>query len=521
MARPSRRREEWGPSYRNVPDWAHHASALVAHCLPAPEIPRCTPAPDYASMRDAACGDLQRRFADPLRVVEVQGVRIVSVLDALVFAHNLQSRRIHAGAWRPDGTVEFNFLNRIEIGRPFAGFAWLDVVLSQWCVLWPGFATVVGAAQMGGRMRNALKRWIREHINMQVQRQAFGAALKLEPRVVWMAERLERRRRHGWLFADRYNAVGRHFQQLEWALAGSPPLFRLVGSALLDGQLVDPNEPVAATLRHLRTLGVSAAAWKTARRLGPRVFDLAIDRARNGRLFEVCVEVLRLLEITDLQPPPDRLQQVLYSQHNLRGTDRVRFERGWCRYPDWFLRSAARAARDAKNRAALESFVADEYLPAVEWLVDARPRPDSNQKHAGWPWIRRAVTTWLNDPGPTWTGSTQAWHSAIESGFFGGYHVFALRDPQALIEEGVAMRHCVADYIEECALGRARVFSLRDPNSGERVATAMLRRGAEGHWSLSELRERRNRAPTDSMQNAARWLCFRYSEKMARLSATT
>lgn len=39
-----------------------------------------------------------------------------------------------------------------------------------------------------------------------------------------------------------------------------------------------------------------------------------------------------------------------------------------------------------------------------------------------------------------------------------------------LIDEGEAMRHCVADYAVDCAMGRSRVFSVRDA-TGQRLST--------------------------------------------------
>lgn len=517
MAKSIQAGETWARSIRAVPEWAQQAEELVARCLASPRVP--SPAVTglgFEAVSEAACADLLRRFAAPLRVADVGDVRIVSMLDALVFVHDRARRQVCVGAWQPDGTLAVNTLGRIEIGWPLAGFAWLDVLLAQWQKHWTAFAPALRRRHFRNRVRNALKRWIRDTLDMKAQRKEFGEALELDPRAVWMTERLERRHRGGWLFADRYNAVGRNFSRLEWVLADSPPLFRLVGLALLDAHLVDPDEPVASTLQRLRALGVSEAAWRAACRFGARLFDTAIDSAANPRLFETCVEVLRMIEHTDLLPPPVALQKILYWQHSLRDSNQVHFKPGWCSFQPWFLRHAARAARDALSRNELHFFLDGEFLPAVDWLTEVRPSPDANQLRAGWRWIDRARSDWACDPARIWEGSGRAWASALVDGYCGGYNVFPLGDPKSMIEEGRAMHHCIALFIEDCLRGQVRAFSLRDVNTGERVLTAMLRRVNDDEWVLADARMRMNRKAKGLALSAALLLSCRYGQSVAK-----
>jgi hypothetical protein len=470
----------------------------------------------FNALRDAACADLQRRFADPLRVVVRGAVRMLSVLDALVFVHDTARRHVCVGAWQPDGTLAINTLNRVEIGRPLAGFAWLDVLLAQWREEWASFGARFRRPCIGNRLRKALRCWMRNNVDLPAQRRLFSEALALEPRMVWMAERLGPNEPHGWLFTDRYNAVGRHFQQLEWVLADSPSLFRLVGLALLERRLKNPDEPVASTRQMLRTLGISDAAWRQACRLGPRLYDVALAVALPHMRFQACVAALRLLMVADLQPLPKALQQVLYWQHALPDMDVVDFHRNWCSFPDWFIRSAARAARQAEGRGEVALFIDEEFLPAVEWLCEEHARPDDNQVHAGWAWIQRAVRGWSEDPARLWRHSSLFWRSLIEVENVDGFNAYALRDPQSLIEEGRVMHHCVARYVDACARGTFRVFSLRDASTGGRVATVLLELFGDDRWIVGEARERMNRLCTGAARRAAERLADRYSEAAAR-----
>ena len=110
---------EWARSRRATPAWAVALEALTLQQFAAPALP---PLPalgrGFAAIRDAACADLLRRFADPVRVVDVDGVRIVNVLDAVVYIHDRTQRHVSVAAWQPDGTLVINTISRFEIGHP-------------------------------------------------------------------------------------------------------------------------------------------------------------------------------------------------------------------------------------------------------------------------------------------------------------------------------------------------------------------------------------------------------------------
>jgi PcfJ-like protein len=507
----------WGRGLLAAPEWAETTELLVESCMAPPVTGGPLAAgPDFDALFAAARADLQRRLASPVRVAETGTVRVVCLIDALVFVHDTARRRVCTGAWQPDGTLAINTTRVVEIGRPLAGFTWLDAIFAQWHAMCPVMACGLCQPQLRNRLRNALVRWLRSNADLRNRRRAFREALHLDARVAWMAVRLDRPVRGVWLSAAHYNAVGRQLERLEWALADSPALFRLVGLALLDGRLANPDEPVESTLAQLRSQRVSLAAWRAACRLGPRLFDAALGAAVNTRLIEACVEVLRQIEHTDFLPMPAALQKVLYWQHAERDSNRVLFRQGWCTFEPWFLRHAARAARAAECAGRIDGFIDDDFLPAMEWLLAARPRPDANQMHAGWRWIQRARDGWANDPARRWEGSRQSWSSALKVLYCGGYNAFALTEANALVEEGRVMHHCIATYIEACLRDEVRVFSLRDVNTGQRVATAMLRNHHDGQWALVDVRLRMNRKAEGVLLNAALLLACRYGEAMAR-----
>jgi hypothetical protein len=506
--------DAWGRSARPAPEWAASLEALALQHLAAPAVaPHRVAFADFGALRDAACTDLLRRFACPVRVAEVGETLLVSVLDAAVYVHQRQQRQVNVGTWQVDGSVAIHAAARFEIGRPLGTFGWLDILFAQWNATWPRFSPLLERRAIRNRLHNALVRWMRQTVDLKAQRIVFREALALDERVVWMAGQLERPRRRAWLFADHYNAVGAQLQRLEWALKDSASLFRLVGLALIEKRLQDPDAPVASTQRALRrACGISDAGWRLACHAGPRLFDAIMNRAASNRLFDACVEMLRLVEQTNLAVPPRALLHALFLQYALPGSDKVLFRVAWCDLPAWFLRNAVRAARDCLTARELEDFIDGEFLPAIEWATEVQPRPDANQIRAGWSWIVRACHTWFNDPAAQWAGSEVRWPCPVGMVPIEGYNAFALASAVDMVEEGRVMAHCIARYIEHCMRGEARVFSLRDAFTGERAATAMIRRVAEGEWELVDVRGRRNAVGPPAARRAGECLAQIYGE---------
>lgn len=62
----------------------------------------------------------------------------------------------------------------------------------------------------------------------------------------------------------------------------------------------------------------------------------------------------------------------------------------------------------------------------------------------------------------------------------------ALRNEAELMEEAMAMRHCVGTYVPECVIGECHIVSIR--HGTRRLATLELRRGWGGRWEQAQLK---------------------------------
>lgn len=93
-----------------------------------------------------------------------------------------------------------------------------------------------------------------------------------------------------------------------------------------------------------------------------------------------------------------------------------------------------------------------------------------------------------------------------------GFEFLALRTPVALADEGGAMRHCVATYLNSVANGVSHIVSIR--RGGTRVATLELDRA----WSVVQCKGKANAEPAPEVIAAARAYAasVRVASKLAR-----
>jgi hypothetical protein len=161
------------------------------------------------------------------------------------------------------------------------------------------------------------------------------------------------------------------------------------------------------------------------------------------------------------------------------------------------LLKAAEATPQPSQQAALRS----ELPSCLDWLLDARPSPDANQQHAGWPWIleqarahRKARELALAAP----------WLVPVTGMPWGPYRVVAIRCAADLAAEAEAMKNCLANYEEACRSGDIVVFSIRKRSTGARVACfAAERCGDGGDWKLVEIAGKMNANVDEAVERIA------------------
>lgn len=127
-------------------------------------------------------------------------------------------------------------------------------------------------------------------------------------------------------------------------------------------------------------------------------------------------------------------------------------------------------------------------------------------------WHRALLVTVDPDKDVRWTALLPRYHT-------GPFVAVELDSGSLLAEEGLEQRHCIGTYVNACASGATRVFSLR--RNGRRTATLELQRNHDGSWRMVQIRGKANTVILDpAMLAAADQVALAYSEA-ARLPVRT
>jgi len=141
----------------------------------------------------------------------------------------------------------------------------------------------------------------------------------------------------------------------------------------------------------------------------------------------------------------------------------------------------------------------------LDWFISTRPVLDKNQIKRGWEYLEKLSEEWHRHQNwlelygesilqyPSWSCAIadrqEEWLSVLPPGFI--YKLVPLASPAQLMEESISMHHCVVTYIDDCVSGNARIFSVRDSNSDQRIATVELVNHS-GLWVLAQLKGKHN-----------------------------
>jgi len=141
----------------------------------------------------------------------------------------------------------------------------------------------------------------------------------------------------------------------------------------------------------------------------------------------------------------------------------------------------------------------------LDWFLATHPVMDSNQIKRGWPYVEKSSKEWHQQFWdyktyemailyPSWdcllTDRHAEWLNVFPSE--NPFRIIPLTTSKQLQAESVAMRHCVVTYIERCANGGTRIFSVLDASNNQPVATAELSNQL-GQWNLVQLAGKYNK----------------------------
>jgi hypothetical protein len=276
------------------------------------------------------------------------------------------------------------------------------------------------------------------------------------------------------------------------------PFLRIVAA---DKRASLAEEPLAILREMLFGAGILPEAWKRLPRWGFDTFrGLGGAPAAPVRIARFANLLFRL-GVTG--PPPRHFAMYGFALALHRAPPHAGFDLE--RHPLWFLRALLRAVEAVTGPEGHTALRAD-LRTCLDWLDDARPEPDSNQQHAGWPWILQQARAHRKAKRRTWT---VPWAVPCREWVMERFRVVPIRCAAELAEEAEAMENCLEDYEDDCRSGNFAVFSVRDQLTDERLACFSIEREAPGEmWEVSQVAGPKNARVEDRIELAARILAL-------------
>lgn len=435
--------------------------------------------------------EVSRRFAQPVTGVHEKHRRRVRLWDAVEIEIGADGRGL--GARYLEAAGSFDVPISADLAHPIGPGRWLTAFSAIIARVWQRRGVAEErASRMQRWLRCALRDALEPAFDFEPQRRAVLAFLAPDPLARSLANRIFDHAPS----AEMFNWVCERTAPIALAAVERPAMLPFLRTAFEDNGMAAAADPLAALHERLAAAGIEPAAWRKLHRWGFGPFA-GMDA---GWLKEFPVARLaNCFHRLGVQAPPPPLFAVLAidaALHRLPPNAKLNFER----HPAWFMRSLLKAA-EAAPQSSQQAALRDELPGCLDWLLDARPSPDANQQHAGWPWIleqarahRKARELALAAP----------WAVPVADMPWGPYRVVAVCCAADLADEAEAMRNCLANYEEACRAGDIVVFSIRERSTGERIACFAAERFGDGRsWELVEIAGKMNAAVDEAVERIA------------------
>lgn len=162
------------------------------------------------------------------------------------------------------------------------------------------------------------------------------------------------------------------------------------------------------------------------------------------------------------------------------------------------------AGRPAADRA-LDAFVREELIPVARWYFRSNQHLDNSPgwRNASWTVIQNRHQQEKNKAAMAINAAREEWPSFVRLVESDGHLIQALSTEAELVEEGKVMRHCVGTYAQRCRNEMLRVYSIRDAQTGNRVATLSVKETSPGVWCMEQIKGPENAVISAQVENAA------------------
>lgn len=304
-----------------------------------------------------------------------------------------------------------------------------------------------------------------------------------------------------------FNTVWQNKEPLETVGRENPGLLPLVFQGMNKGVL-DPHYDLVQALRaNLMNRGVSPAAWRYLARHGTRLFRPFWEHEPDIDLFHWVAQYLGWLDEMGLPRPPSLAMARTWLDIEMGYCNgALRWNRG-----EWSLPAPILSAAFKSPRRDAPTFL-KEFAAIAHWAIFEQPELDANQRKAGWDWVNRQWQVSQVELAARASSGNASWVSLVGEMTAGGLVAVPLTTERQLVDEGLAMRNCLATYTEWCVNDEVRLFSIRRGESGKRVADVSIVPEKNGEWVVSDIKGYTNTSSRPEVENLAWRLADAYAQ---------
>ena len=327
-------------------------------------------------------------------------------------------------------------------------------------------------------------------------RETLFKAFGLDMTLVTIALRARMTTNNGLLVSWLYQLVWQHESVYRQVNRENPQLLPVLTLAIKSGKLEFEADPVKELKRAFLADGVSEAGWKYLCRYSSRIFKPIWNSSYHSD-WNTVVDYLIFLEKAYFPAPPSPLV------FEILMTCSIYTDMYWKTLPGQFVSLLLNEADEYRGKKDLTR-LKDEAAQVLLWADKEGWGLNKQQYRAGWGALYRRVDKWFFEWCQVQSADDKPWEPVIESFVCGGFLVEPLTSEQELIEEGIKMRNCVADFADSCREEDAHILSVRNFKTGKRTATIVIEWSADLiEWTLYDVLGVANSTVTQKIKNIA------------------
>ncbi|PCJ87459.1 MAG: hypothetical protein COA54_06150 [Thiotrichaceae bacterium] len=438
-------------------------------------------------------GKLDVLLDDPVKIDTQTISREVYVLGCMKYRFNEVTRELDVNS-RVIGNHYMKEENHFEVLHPLSSSYWLRYLIKSWL------------CRRKDRRLSKYENWLVTVIYQQLLkdrrfirlRKTLFKAFGLDMTLVTIALRARMETKSVLLVSWLYQLVWQNENIYRQVNKENPQLLPVLTLAMESGKLAFEADPIKELKRAFLADGVSESGWKYLCLHGSKIFKPIWNSPYHSDWVAI-IDYLIFLQKAHLPAPPSPLVfEILISCSTY--TDMY-----WKTLPSEFV-SMLLNESDAHRGKEDFTRLKNEAAQILFWIDREDWKLNKQQRRAGWRALCNRVDRWFKYWCQLQSADDEPWEPIINAFVCGDLVVQPLTTERELIEEGVEMRNCIADFVADCKEQTFQILSVRDIRNGKRVANIGIEVVVEeNQWALFDVLGVANTAVPEKIEAIANY----------------